>query len=160
MAHLSDLKLSYRLTMEAYPYRQVNWQPAARLRVPLAEARVAVVTTAGFHAPDQPPFDPSVRGGDWSYRLLPADINLDTLCLAHKSDAFDRTGLEQDPNVALPLDRLRELAATGVIAAVAPRHVSLMGSISAPGRLVAESAPAIARYLQADQVDAVLLTPV
>ena len=42
----------------------------------------------------------------------------------------------------------------------APRHISIMGSITAPGRLVSRTAPEIAALLRQDAVDAVLLVPV
>ena len=160
MAHLSDLPLKYRLFMRAYPYRQVNWRPASVLAKPLAEARIAVVTTAAFHHQDQPAFDEAIRGGDPSFRILPADVELSELRIAHRSDAFDASGIEADKNLALPLDRLRELGDEGRIGGLAPRHLSFMGSISAPGRLIAETAPAAARLLRSDAVDGVLLTPV
>ncbi len=160
MASLDDLKLSYRLFMRAYPYRRVEWRPGARLRKPLEACTIAVVTTAAFYVPSQPPFDESLRGGDWSYRAIPASASLPSLQIAHKSDAFDHRGIEQDKNLALPLDRLREFAAAGVIGSVADTHYSFMGSITAPARLMAESAPEVAAHLRQQQVDAVLLTPV
>jgi hypothetical protein len=43
---------------------------------------------------------------------------------------------------------------------LAPRHLSFMGSITAPGRLVAESAPEAAQLLVDDGVDVALLVPV
>lgn len=159
MARLSDLKWTYRLYMKGYVYRSFDWRPGSRLEQPLGEARVAVVTTASFHLPDQPPFDESIRGGDYSYRILPADCELRDLRTSHRSDAFDEAGLLADPNLALPLDRLREMAAAGEIGAVAPRHVTFQGSIPAPGRLVKQTAPEVARLLRDDGVDAVLLTP-
>ena len=160
MAKISDLKLAYRLLMQAYPYRKVDWRPGANLTKPIREARVAIVTTAALHTPDQPAFDTSIKGGDWSYRVLDANVELTTLRMAHRSDAFDVRGLEADKNLALPLDRLKSLAREGVIGEVAPRHFSVMGSIAAPGRLIAQTAPEVARALRDDAVDAVLLTPV
>ncbi len=146
--------------METYRYRQFDWHPGAVLRKPLSQARIAVVTTAAFFRPDQPPFDASIRGGDYSFRKIPVGTGLDTLKIGHKSDAFDHSGIESDKNLALPLDRLRELKAEGRIGDVAPHHYSLMGSISAPARLVNITAPEIARRLSEDQTDGVLLTPV
>jgi D-proline reductase (dithiol) PrdB len=108
----------------------------------------------------QPPFDLTVRGGDYSFREIPLETFLDTLRIGHKSDAFDHSGIESDKNLALPLDRLRELKAEGCIGDVAPHHYTLMGSISAPARLVNITAPEIARRLSEDQADGVLLTPV
>lgn len=159
MAQLSDLKLTYRIYMAAYRYRHIDWQPGAVLSKPLAESRIAIVTTAALHPPDQLAFDESVKGGDWSYRELPLGVDLASLRVAHKSDAFDHTGVESDKNLALPLDRLRELTAQGLIGAPAPRHFSFMGSISAPGRLIDFTAPEVAAKLHDDHVDAVLLTP-
>ena len=160
MAHLSDLKLAYRLYMAAYRYRQFDWRPGSVLTSPLPQARIAIVTTAALHRPDQPAFDASVKGGDWSYRELSLEVDLASLLAAHKSDAFDHSGVDADANLALPLDRLREFAARHAIGEPAPRHFSFMGSISAPGRLVEQTAPEVAAKLHDDRVDAVLLTPV
>ncbi len=160
MARLSDLKLKYRLYMQAYPYRHIDWRPGAQLRKPLYESKIAVVTSAAFYGLDQKPFDPTIRGGDYSYREILETVALETLRIGHKSDAFDHTGIERDKNLALPLDRLRELKQERVIGEMAKRHYSLMGSITAPGRLMSITAPEIGRSLAEDRVDAVLLTPV
>ena len=160
MAKLSDLKLRYRLYMQAYPYRHIDWSPGTQLQKPLAASKIAVVTSAAFYSADQEPFDPTVRGGDYSYREIREDAGLAALRIGHKSDAFDHSGIEKDKNLALPLDPLRELKREGVIGDLAQRHYSLMGSITAPGRLVQITAPEIARKLAEDRVDAVLLTPV
>ncbi len=101
-----------------------------------------------------------MRGGDYSFREIALETNLESLRIGHKSDAFDHSGIESDKNLALPLDRLRELKAEGSIGDVASWHYSLMGSISAPARLVSVTAPEIARRLSEDQVEGVLLTPV
>jgi D-proline reductase (dithiol) PrdB len=121
---------------------------------------VAVVTTAAFFRPDQPAFDTSIRGGDYSYRAIPVDTDLSTLGIAHRSDAFDHRGITSDKNLALPLARLKSMTAGGVLGSVAPRHFSFMGSIAAPGRLIAQTAPEVAQLLLEDEVDGVLLTPV
>ena len=160
MAHLSDLKLAYQVFMKAYPYRRVDWRPGARLRKKLATARIAVVTTAAYYRPDQSAFDTSIRGGDYSYRVIPADTDLSSLRIAHRSDAFDTSGIESDKNLAFPLDRLKAFAAEGAIGPVALRHFSFMGSIVAPGRLIAKTAPEVVSMLVEDAVDVVLLTPV
>ena len=160
MAKLTDLKLKYRIFMKLYRYRSVDWRPGTSLKKPLSEARVAVVTTAAFYEPDQAPFDGSIRGGDCSYRIIPLETDLSKLRIAHKSEAFDTWGIKADKNLALPLDRLKAMAHEGLIGSVAPRHFSFMGSITAPGRLIATTAPEVAEKLREDRVDAVLLTPV
>lgn len=153
------LSLKDRLFLATYRFRVLDPVPFAPLRRPLFEARVALVTTGGLTAEGQPPFDLEARGGDTSYRLLDAGVDTRSLAIGQRSHSFDHTGFEEDRNLGFPLDRLRELAAAGEVGSVAPRHVSVMGSITAPGRLIKESAPAAAMALVADGVDAALLVP-
>ena len=160
MANISDLPLKYRIFMRTYPSTHVDWAPGQRLRKPLATARIAALTTAGLYLPNQSRFDESIRGGDFSYRVIPDSVDVNELRIGHRSDAFDPSGIEADTNVALPLDRFRELAEARVIGSVAPRHFSFMGSIPAPGRLIAATAPEVAAMLLDEDVDGVLLTPV
>lgn len=160
MASFSDLPLKWRTLARVYPWRRIDPVPWTPMRKPLAKCRVALVSSAGFVPPGEPVFDASKLGGDPSFRVIPGDIDVRTLRDAHRSGAFDHTGMVQDPNLAFPLDRLRELAADGRIGEVNGRHLSFMGSLSATGHLVRRSAPDAARLLAADRVDAVLLVPV
>lgn len=160
MADPAELPLATRLFLRAYPWRRIDPVPFALPRKPLKEAKIALVSTAGLVLPHQPPFDDTIRGGDWSWREIPADSDVTTLLETHRSASFDHSGVRADPNLGLPLDRLHELAAEGAIGGVNHRHFSLMGSITAPARLTKESAPAVAAALEADGVDAVLLVPI
>jgi D-proline reductase (dithiol) PrdB len=159
MARLSDLPLKYRLFMATYRYRTLPAATYPPLRKPLSGARLALVTTGALHLPDQEPFDEEVKGGDTTFRVLPNDVDPRVLRIAHRSEAFDHAGLEADQNLAFPIDRLREMEAAGEVT-LAPRHLSFMGSITAPGRLLADTAPKAADLLVADGVEAALLTPV
>lgn len=121
---------------------------------------MAIVSTAGLVLPSHEHFDDDVRGGDWSFREIPADADTTTLIDTHRSGSYDHSGVHADANLAFPIDRLRELAEEGAIGSVNQRHFSLMGSITAPGRLTSHSAPLVADALAADGVDAVLLVPI
>lgn len=160
MARISDLKFRYRVFMRTYSYRSHDWRPGAVLDKPLAETRLAVVTTAAFHLPDQPAFAESIKGGDVSYRVIPRDTDLSSLQIAHRSDAFDSSGIESDKNLALPLRDLEDMVAARKIGSLSERHFSFMGSIPSPGRLISHTAPEVAALLKEDDVDAVFLTPV
>lgn len=159
MATVSDLSLRDRIWYYRYRFRRVDPLPWQGTGPPLEEARVAVVTTAGLHLPEEEPFQ-RIKGGDFSYRLIPSDTPLSTLVCTHPSGSWDRTGVENDRNVALPLDRLREMSRAGEIRAPSPRHVSFQGSITAPLRLVRQAAPEVAQILADDGVNVTLLTPV
>jgi D-proline reductase (dithiol) PrdB len=160
MGSLDEFSLPVRLFLRAYRWRRIDPVPWAPLRRPLAQVRVALASSAGFVLPGQPPFDERVRGGDPSFRWLPGDTELRDLVETHRSESFDHAGIRRDPNLAFPLDRLRELAAEGRIGEVAPRHLSFMGSITAPGRFVRDTLPEAACALAADGVEAALLVPV
>jgi D-proline reductase (dithiol) PrdB len=160
VGEIAEFPLAVRLLLRAYPWRRVDPVPWAPLQKPLAASRLALVSSAAFVAPGQPPFDDSARGGDPSFREIPADVDLATLRETHRSESFDHSGLARDPNLGFPLERLRELVRAGRIGSLAPRHLSFMGSILAPGRLVKRTAPEAARRLVADGVEAALLVPV
>ena len=160
MARLEDLALSHRLFMKGYRYRSVDWSPGARLVKPLSEARLALVSTAGLHLPHQPAFDPTIKGGDTSFRELANRVELQQLRIGHRSSAFDQTGARRDRNLVFPLDRFGELVARREVGSLNHRHFSFMGSITAPRRLISETAPQVAAELREDQVDAVFLVPV
>jgi D-proline reductase (dithiol) PrdB len=161
MATYNDLLWSHRLFMKNYPFaRYANDPvPCTPLKKPLAEARVALVTSAGVHLPQQEGFDHSIKGGDTSFRELPNTIETNTLIETHRSSGFDHTGLAADRNLGFPLDRFRELEATGVIGELNYRHFSFMGSIVLPRKLIDETSVQVAKLLRADGVDVVFLTP-
>ena len=160
MGDLNEFSLPLRLFLKAYPWRRIEPVPWSPLRKPLADCRLALVSSAGLVLPSQPRFDESVKGGDPSFREIPGDVEVSSLLETHRSEAFDHSGLRRDPNLVFPIDRLRELAAAGRIGSLNRRHLSFMGSITAPGRLVRDTAPAAASWLVADQVEAALLVPV
>jgi D-proline reductase (dithiol) PrdB len=159
MARLEDLRLTHRLFVETYPFRTVDWSPGTRLAKPLAQSRLALISSAGLYLPDQSPFNVTFRGGDFSFRELPNTLHVRQLKIAQRSSDFDQTGAREDRNLVFPLDRFRELEERGEIGGLNPRHFSFMGSISAPGRLMSESAPRVAEMLRTDGVDAAFLVP-
>ncbi|MGW8180024.1 MAG: glycine/sarcosine/betaine reductase selenoprotein B family protein [bacterium] len=160
MASFSDLSFRHRIFMKTYRYRTFDWSPGTRLKIPIDQAKLALITTAALYLPEQAAFDEKAKGGDYTYREIPRDAVLERLKIGHRSSAFDPTGIQQDRNLAFPLERLKELLEDGIIGGVNKRHFSFMGAITAPGRLVSRSAPEVAKSLLEDHVDIVFLTPV
>jgi D-proline reductase (dithiol) PrdB len=121
----------------------------------LADARVAIVTTAGLR-PD------GVATWTQGQGFVTLDGDQRNVTLAHASPNFDRSGLAIDLNVVYPVDRLAELAEQGVIGSVASRHLSFMGAQvdHTLATLRLDTGPAAAELLKADGVGVVLLTPV
>ena len=87
----------------------------------------------------------------------PGDVRTADLRFAH--DHYDLTDVEADPNCIFPIDRLRELAADGVIQSVGQWHVGFMGWIPDPRRFARDAIPSIVAKMTADKVDAVVLSP-
>lgn len=121
---------------------------------PLADATVALVTTASLHHPDQDDFAPS----DVGYRVL--DGSRRDYVTGHWSPNFDASGFALDLNVVFPVDRLDELAAAGTIGRVAEQHLAYAGNQFDLSAIRLDSGPAGARWLKEQGVDVVLLTPV
>jgi len=120
---------------------------------------VALITTGGVHLPDQPPFDMENPDGDASYRVIPGNVDFDSLIITHKY--YNHNDADEDMNVMFPLAIFRDLAAQGVIADVAPRHFGFMGHIEGEQIpiLNQKTAPEVAAKLRADGVDFAFLTP-
>lgn len=146
--------------MKAYRWKRIDPVPSAPLKKRLGDAKVAIVSTAGLVLPHHERFNMDEKGGDWSMREVPFDADSATFIDAHRSESYDHSGVHADANLAFPIDRMRELADDGSIGSVNGRHFSFMGSITAPARLMAETAPDVADALAADRVDAVLLVPI
>ena len=120
----------------------------------LPRRRVAIVSSAGLVVRGENPF----RGRDPDYRAIPSTVAAGDLLCSHISINFDRTGLQEDWNVAFPIDRLRELAAEGTIGSMADTHYSFMGATD-PLQMEPH-ARELAGRLKADAVDAAILPPV
>ena len=78
---------------------------------------------------------------------------------SHFSIGFDRTAIYRDLNVTFPADRLRELAAQGVIGGIAPNHYSFMGALRDCTAIAQRTGPEAAQRLRDEGVDLALLTP-
>ena len=138
--------------------------PWAPLRRPLSECRVALLSTAGISMRGDAPFDMDFERanptrGDSSWRRIASDATAATVAVNHLH--IDTSYIERDLNVALPLDRLRELAEQRVVREVAPSHYSIMGYQGGDASALEErSAPEIAAAMRSDEVDLALLAPV
>lgn len=138
--------------------------PFSPLRVPLSEAKVALLSTAGLSMKGDAPFDMDFERknplrGDPSWRRIAADATAEGIEANHLH--IDTGYIERDLNVALPLDRLRELVAEGAVGAMAETHYSVMGyQGNDTSELEQKSAPQIAASLKSEEVDLVLLAPV
>ena len=123
---------------------------------PLAELRIALVTTAGLHFRN----DPAFKFADATFRPISNHENADDLIMSHSSVNFDRSGFAVTLlTSSIPIDRFKEMESQGVIGSLANVHYSFMGAGLMPADYQ-QSASQLAGMLKKDRVDAVFLTPV
>ena len=154
MVRLSDLdpgSAQHLLDKECPPFETSPFVTGP----PLAERRVAIVTSAGLHRRDDRNF--SLR--DLSFRVIPGDIATADLVMTQSSVNYDRTGFQQDANVVFPIDRLRELENAEEIGEVADYHYAINGAGWLPHE-IEPTARELAGLLKEDGINAVLLVPV
>ena len=153
MVRLSDLPEISRQFLIDFDCPEMDGRPWAD-GPPLARRRVAIVTTAGLQRRGDPPF----HLGAGSYRVIPGDTAGGDLVMTHASINFDRSGFQEDVNVAFPIDRLRELESDGTIGSAGEYHYAFMGATH-PEQM-APAAEKVAGLLKDDGVDSVLLVGV
>jgi len=141
------------------PYRWTvnDSAPLTRLTRPLGQCRVSLLTSGGVSHCSMPDFDPDARN---DHRVDAVDGSATNGDFAINDSYYNHADAEQDINCVFPLDRLKELAATGFIGEVAPRFwTGFMGRIYDRTRLITESIPAFIRELRGDEIDVLVTAP-
>ncbi len=86
MPRLDRLPQANRNNLVNMPVQTHETSPFVQLRKPLAECRLAIVTTAGLHRRGDRPFGPA----DQTYRVIPSDTPSADIIQSHTSIGFDR----------------------------------------------------------------------
>jgi D-proline reductase (dithiol) PrdB len=138
------------------PYRWVEnvtppaWTP---LKKPLAECKVALMSSGGVLYRDQPRF----HREDTSYRLIPKNARREELAVWHFG--YPTKDAERDPNCVFPLARMREFEAAGRIGELCDPAFTFMGGIYSARKVREELAPKIIQELRSRNVEAFYLVP-
>ncbi len=155
MPRLDRLSPAARSNALTLPVEINSDSPFTTPRVPLSEARIAIVTTAGVHLRRDPPFSK----GDPTFRTIPSTVRAADIVQTHTSIGFDRTAIIEDVNVSFPIDRLREMQAEHRLGPFGPRFFSFMGAQRDLTPIRNTTGPEVAALLRDDGIDVVLLTP-
>jgi D-proline reductase (dithiol) PrdB len=130
----------------------------------LSESRIGLLTSAGCYLkPSQQPFDlereqTHPEWGDPTWRAIPAAAEPDDLGVAHLH--INDEDLLADPEIALPMHLLDELASQGVVGGAASEHVAVMGYQDRSLRDWREKmAPEVIAHLRGQGVDGLILAP-
>src|ERR1700686_31068 len=71
---------------------------------------------------------------------------------------YEHGDADEDINVVFPIDRLRELAAEGIIGGVSDKHLGFMGYTQLFRDLYERAAPEMAQIISRSKADGVVLT--
>ncbi len=153
MARLEDIPQPTRDAVVAAPCPAFDTQPFV-VGPPLAQRRMAIISSAALIRRGEKPFPFDSA----ECRFLPASAPAGDILISHVSINFDRAGFQRDLNVVYPIDRLRELAAEGVISGVAETNYTVMGSTDPAAMTM--TADQIAGQLRQERIDSILLSPV
>ena len=145
------------------PYRWAHYvdAPFQKLKKPLAQSRVTIITTAAPYDPTKGDQGPGAvyNGGAKFYQVYDGDTSKQhDLRISHIG--YDRTHTTaEDSNTWFPLPALRKLAKTGRIGEVAPRFHGAPTDRSHRATLHRDC-PELLRRVREDEVDAVIIVAV
>ncbi|MDQ3426569.1 MAG: glycine/betaine/sarcosine/D-proline family reductase selenoprotein B, partial [Gemmatimonadota bacterium] len=131
--------------------------PLARLGQPLNETRLTFVSSAGVQPKGTMPFDVVHPVGDYSFRRVPSTSRPEDLEIHQLK--YPTAGAHRDLNVIFPIERLRELAAEGVIGGLTEHFYSFIGYNMDPERLERTLAEDIAAAVSEEGADIALAAP-
>ncbi len=144
----------------AKPYRWANFKevPFTPLKKPLAESRLALVTTSEIALrtwdDQRTPLEKGEAGNVYSF---PSDTPIGDLY--SQSRSFDKHATTlADVNAYFPVTRLQEMQAAGRFASLAPSAHGVYNAYS-QRRTRESDAPELLRRIRDEAVDVVLLTP-
>jgi D-proline reductase (dithiol) PrdB len=146
------------------PFTGEEAQVWAKFEKRLAESRIALLTSAGIYVKrSQLTFDvereqANPEWGDPTWRAIPAGATPEELGIAHLH--INDEDLVADPEIALPMQLLSELATEGVVGSTAAEHVAVMGYQDRSLRDWRErTAPEVVAKLREQGVDGLILAP-
>ena len=136
--------------------------PWKQLPGALKDLTFTLVTSAGINHKSDPPFDMEREKkhptyGDPSYRTIPRDTKSSEIDVNHLHINTDY--IKEDINVILPLQRMIEFEAEGIIGNLAPTSYSFYGFQLESSEFLTTAISPMADKMKKEGVEAVLLTP-
>lgn len=154
---LADLEANGTPNYKIYQRAKNSAAPAGP-GIDLSQSRLLFISSAGGYLRDsQEPFDADNLLGDYSIRRFAVDTPLEQIAYAHTH--YDHTAVNTDPQVLLPLQHLRNMAAEGIIGDLYPDIINFHGYQPDVRRTVHETIPAIRETIRGEKIDGVLLAP-
>lgn len=143
--------------LDSYPFVKNRRAPFTPARRALPMLNLALISSAGAFIKGTDSFALDTAEGDFNFREIPCEIEAEDLDFAARG--YDPTAVQQDINAQLPLARLFEFEANGIIGQLNPVFWSFVGYMPNAARLVEEMLPELLERIARYEVQAVLLIP-
>ncbi len=140
-----------------YPFVENTNAPFMPVRRALPMLNLALISSAGAYIDGTSPFDTEARDGDASYKEIPVEVEAEDLLYAGRG--YDATAVREDRNVQIPIERLLEYEANGVIGKLNNVWWSLNGWIPNAQLVAEELAPRLVERLARYETQGALLIP-
>ena len=140
-----------------YPFVTNTYAPFTPMRRALPMLNLALISSAGAYIDGTDSFDLDSRDGDLNFREIPVEVEAEDMLYAAKG--YDTKAVKEDRNSLIPVERLLEYEANGVIGKLNNVWWSLSSYIPNAALVANELAPRIAERLANSDVQAALLVP-
>jgi D-proline reductase (dithiol) PrdB len=145
-----------KLGFEPYQWFEAEDAPSFSVPpIPLSEARLGLVSTAGTYVHGQVAY---YYKDDTGIRSIPNDTPVDDIRFSHIMENY-LVEARQDPCTVFPLEALQQLEAEGVVGKLADNYFSCMGGIYSQNRVNTELIPNLDKAVRDEQLDLLLLIP-
>ncbi len=140
-----------------YPFVENIYAPFTPLQRALPMLNLGLISSAGAYIDGTDSFDLTAKDGDVSFREFPIEVEAEDFLYAAKG--YDAAAVREDRNVLIPIERLREYEANGVIGMLNNVWWSISPWTPNAALVASEMAPQIADRLASYEVRAALLVP-
>ena len=143
--------------LKNYQFVKNDAAPFAPLKRALPMLNLALISSAGAYIDGTAAFDTAAEDGDMTFREIPIEVEAADLKIAARG--YDPTAVLQDLNAQVPIERLLEYQANGVIGQLNPIWFSFCGHIPNAARLADEMLPEFVARVKRYDVQAALIIP-
>lgn len=140
-----------------YPFVENIHAPFTPARRALPLTNLALISSAGAYIDGMPAFDLDSQDGDLNFREIPIEVEAEDLLYAAKG--YDPAAVRQDRNALIPIERLLEYEANGVIGKLNNVWWSLSSYLPNAQKVAEELAPRLAERLMHYEIQAALFIP-
>jgi D-proline reductase (dithiol) PrdB len=140
-----------------YPFIRNESAPFTPLKRALPMLNLALISSAGAYIDGTAPFDTTADDGDMTFREIPIEVEAADLKFA--ACGYDPAAVMEDLNAQVPIQRLLEYEANGVIGQLNPIWFSFCGYIPNAVRMTEEMLPEFAARVKRYDVQAALVIP-